>query len=74
MATTIEYALMAGASYRDTRADINRFPIPSGWNLVSRNPQDNATGFEAATFGKAMSQLRVEIAVKPVDLLRRAIQ
>jgi len=51
MATTIEYALMAGASYRDTRADINRFPIPSGWNLGSRNPQDNATGFEAAAFG-----------------------
>jgi len=26
------------------------------------------------TFNMAMSQLRVEIAVKPVDLLRRAIQ
>ena len=51
MATTIDYALMAGAAYRDTRADINRFPIPSGWNLISRNPQDDATGFEAATFG-----------------------
>ena len=51
MATTIEYALMAGASYRDTRPDINKFPIPAGWNMVSRNPQDNETGFEAATFG-----------------------
>jgi hypothetical protein len=51
MATTIEYALMAGASYRDTRPDINKFPIPVGWNMVSRNPQDNATGFEAASFG-----------------------
>jgi len=30
MATTIEYAILAGASYRDTRADLNRFPIPNG--------------------------------------------
>ncbi len=51
MTTAIEYALMAGASYRDTRPDINKFPIPTGWYMVSRNPQDNATGFEAATFG-----------------------
>lgn len=51
MATTIEYALMAGASYYDTRLDLNRFPIPTGWNFVSRNPQDNATGFESAAFG-----------------------
>lgn len=51
MATTVEYALMAGASYRDTRPDVNKFPIPSGWNMVSRNPQDGTSGFEAATFG-----------------------
>jgi Ca2+-binding RTX toxin-like protein len=51
MATTIEYALMAGASYRDTRADVNKFPILVSWNMVSRNPQDDATGFEAAAFG-----------------------
>jgi Ca2+-binding RTX toxin-like protein len=50
MATTIEYALMAGASYYDTRRDLNRFPLPNGWNWVSRNPQDNVTGFEAAAF------------------------
>jgi hypothetical protein len=51
MATTIEYALMAGASYRDTRPDANKFPIPTGWNMVSRSPQDHTTGFEAAVFG-----------------------
>ena len=51
MATKIDYALMAGASYIDTRLPINRFPIPTGWNLVSRNPQDSTSGFEAATFG-----------------------
>ena len=31
MATTPEYALMAGVAYRDTRDEINRFPIPKGW-------------------------------------------
>ena len=51
MTTIIDYALMAGASYRDTRPDTNKFPIPVGWNMVSRNPQDDATGFEAAVFG-----------------------
>jgi hypothetical protein len=52
MTTIIEYALMAGASYRDTRPDDNnKFPIPAGWIMVSQNPQDDATGFEAAAFG-----------------------
>ena len=51
MATKIDFALMAGASYFDTRLPINHFPLPTGWNLVSRNPQDNTSGFEAATFG-----------------------
>ena len=53
MATTIEYALLAGDSYYDTRADINRFPIPTGWAKIS-NPDshfsDLATGFEAISF------------------------
>lgn len=31
MATTIEYALMVGASYIPTRPEINRFPAPNGW-------------------------------------------
>jgi hypothetical protein len=29
--TLIEYALLAGASYITTRADVNRFSIPQGW-------------------------------------------
>ncbi len=55
MGTTVEYALMAGASYRDTRGDINKFPIPAGWSMVSRYPQDNTTGFEAAAFGNGLT-------------------
>ncbi len=29
--STVEYALMAGASYITTRDRINRFPVPQGW-------------------------------------------
>lgn len=50
MTTVIEYALLAGASYYDTRTDKNRFPLPLGWRYVSRIQQDPATGFEAAAF------------------------
>ena len=46
MPTTIQYALLAGASYHDTRADLNRFPIPNGWSIVSLVPQDPSTGGE----------------------------
>jgi len=49
MATDADYALLAGRAYFDTRADINRFPIPDRWNLVSRNPE-TSSGFEASTF------------------------
>ena len=55
MATTIEYALLAGAAYRDTRADINHFPIPSDWRRVSLVPQDNTTGFEASAYENALT-------------------
>ena len=55
MATTIEYALLAGVSYRDTRADLNRFPIPNGWSVVSIVPQDNSTGFEASAYRNSLT-------------------
>jgi hypothetical protein len=51
MATDIEYALMAGASYISTRADINQFPVPDGWlENVQKREKDDATGFEATYF------------------------
>ncbi len=31
MTTTIEYALMAGASYISNRPNVNQFPAPDGW-------------------------------------------
>ncbi|HLC44634.1 MAG TPA: hypothetical protein VJK50_02220 [Patescibacteria group bacterium] len=55
MATTIEYALLAGASYYDTRADINRFPIPKDWDLLSRIPESSTSGFEASAYRNALT-------------------
>lgn len=52
MTTPIEYALLAGASYFDTRHAINQFPLPSGWSVLSRNPSDPSSGFEASAFQK----------------------
>lgn len=55
MATQFELdcALMAGASYFDTRASMNRFPIPADWGKIT-NPDSHysnpATGFEAVSF------------------------
>ena len=49
MATALEYALLAGASYYDNRPVINRLPLPQNWNYVSRIPSQSS-GFEAAAF------------------------
>ncbi len=54
MTSTVEYALMAGASYVSNRDKINRFPIPTeyGWGEVVgsyRNLSDTS-GFEAISF------------------------
>lgn len=53
MTTNIEYALLAGASYRSTRDPLNRFPIPndSGWAEIPGTYRSlNDSGFEAAAF------------------------
>ena len=52
MTTEIDYALLAGASYYDTRTDINRFPVPQEWSVISRSPQNASSGFEASTYKK----------------------
>ena len=55
MATTIEYALLAGASYYDTRAEVNRFPLPENWSVISRVPQDGSTGFEVSAYKNSLA-------------------
>lgn len=52
MTTAIEYALLAGAAYYDTRTDKNRLPLPQNWSYLSRIQQDLTTGFEASAFIK----------------------
>lgn len=51
MVTTIEYALMAGASYRSNRSVENRFPVPDGWTGGLIVPP-TSSGFEATRFIK----------------------
>ncbi len=50
MTTTIEYALMAGASYVSNRPDENKFPAPNGWTPTQYDIK--ASGFEAISFVK----------------------
>jgi hypothetical protein len=49
MPTDVDYALLAGRAYFDTRGEINRFPIPKDWTLISRVPE-SSSGFEASAF------------------------
>ena len=53
MTTTIDYALLAGVSYRSNRDLKNRFPVPSDWIEIAgtyRNLPNS--GFEAVSFTK----------------------
>ena len=53
MTTALDYALLAGAAYYSTRAEVNRFPIPDEWSeVVAERVADTQTGFEARTFQK----------------------
>jgi putative lipase involved disintegration of autophagic bodies len=49
MATDIEYALMAGVSYRSTRGTKNQFPVPEGWTTFNYE-SNGISGFEAISF------------------------
>jgi hypothetical protein len=55
MGTTIEYALLAGSSYYDTRKATNRFPVPKDWSLYSRIPENSTTGFEASAYKNSLT-------------------
>lgn len=50
MTTAIGYALMAGASYISTRADINQFPVPSRWVEMVDKRQALQSGFESTAY------------------------
>ncbi len=70
MATEIEYALMAGASYISTRSDINRFPAPQGWTEIAEfRRNDPSSGFEATSFIKGTEIVISYAGTDPADLL-----
>lgn len=48
MATIPQYSIMAGAAYKSSRDDINRFPVPTGWTPMRH--ETLPSGFEAVTF------------------------
>lgn len=45
MTTTIDYALMAGYSYRTTRGEMNWFPVPQEWTSFFPVPDETSPGF-----------------------------
>jgi Ca2+-binding RTX toxin-like protein len=55
MATTIEYALMAGRAYLSTRGKINWFPVPDGWTEFFHVPDPNIPDFQATDGFEAVS-------------------
>jgi hypothetical protein len=50
MATEIELAIMAGRAYQSTRDDINKFPVPDGWQEPLDERKILPSGFEASYF------------------------
>ena len=50
MPSNAEYALMAGRAYQSTRDEINRFPVPEGWNEPIDKRKVLPSGFEAGYF------------------------
>jgi hypothetical protein len=56
-ATTLEYALMAGAAYESTRGEANKLPRPGDWQPLDParsldHRVENVSGFEAVAFAK----------------------
>lgn len=51
MTTTIQYALMAGASYVSNRPELNRFAVLEEWAYTAYDEKDYS-GFEAVSFVK----------------------
>ena len=51
MTTTIQYALMAGASYVSNRPELNRFAVLEEWAYTEYDEKDYS-GFEAVSFVK----------------------
>ncbi len=63
MTTSTAFALMAGVSYRSTRHENNRLPVPDGWTEVPLSHVNLPSGFEAVTFrNNATGELAISFA------------
>jgi hypothetical protein len=75
MATTIDYALMAGHAYRTTRDDINWISVPQGWSPFFHVPDPDTpsfpvtSGFEAISFQRGTEIVISYAGTDPGDLL-----
>ncbi|UVT14202.1 MAG: DUF2974 domain-containing protein [Nitrospira sp.] len=70
MATTLEYALLAGVSYRSTRTQVNRFSAPTGWSEIQNSHRNlNDSGFEAISFQSGNDIVLSFAGTDPTDLL-----
>ena len=74
MASTLEYALMAGDAYISNRSSINLFPIPKGWNEFFHVPNNPAypnftstSGFEAVSFQNSANPNEIVISYAGTD-------
>lgn len=62
MPTDVQCALLSGCAYYDNRHPLNRFPIPQGWDRISRYPE-SVSGFEAAAFeNKTTNEIVISFA------------
>jgi len=68
MATVTEYALMAGASYISTRAEINQIPAPDGWLEKIDKRKIQPSGFEATYFTKGTEVVISYAGTNPADI------
>lgn len=69
MVSTLEYALMAGASYISTRLDANWFPVPQQWGeRTDLRVKDDSSGFEATSFSNGTELVISYAGTYPKDL------
>lgn len=68
MTTVVDYALMAGASYISSRAEINMFPAPNLWLEHEDERRKGPSGFEATFFTKGSELVISYAGTNPADI------
>ena len=68
MTTVVDFALMAGASYISSRAEINMFPAPNLWLEHEDERRKGPSGFEATFFTKGSELVISYAGTDPADI------